>query len=637
MRQPRTNKIRLLTWAVVLGTFAVATAAPWHNEPHNKQESGRKTTDAPAMSKGKLGQDLFMAIGRRDIKTVQSLLKKGADPNSTNGLTLSPLHMAAASFQPDVMQALIAAGGKPDVHTPYGTPLTFAAISGNVPGAKMLFGKGADANFSRGDGNTPLMMASLSGSAAFINELIEHKADVNAKNYNDVTALGYAARSGHADAAKALLDGGAEVDATDNAGTTPLMSAAMTGHADVVKVLLAKGAKVNARDAKGRTPLNLAAAYGDYPEVVKTLLEGGADANIADAKGRTPAAFAAARGHKATSGLLGEPSAAAMTAVGPTPTTKSAIASSLKILQSSMTEFNRNTQCISCHQEGLGRMATGSARDKGYKIDGALVKAQTMRVAGALNAMKPLHAAALKNPEAMKQLPLIEINEVTTGYTWLMAGMAAHNQPKDAAAELAAQIIAKQQAPNGAWTFALPRIPMQSSNFTFTALAARDLNIYAPKSAAKDVAQRLAKAKSWLLKTPAKTSDDLVFRLLGLKWTGATKAEIATAMKELLAAQQPDGGWAQVPGMSSDAYATGQVLYALKIGGGLPVTSKVYQAGVSYLLRTQDADGTWFVNKRAFPANNYMDGGFPHGESQYSSFNGTAWALMALLETVGKK
>ena len=50
------------------------------------------------------------------------------------------------------------------------------------------------------------------------------------------------------------------------------------------------------------------------------------------------------------------------------------------------------------------------------------------------------------------------------------------------------------------------------------------------------------------------------------------------------------------------------------------------------MLRTQDEDGSWFVNKRAIPANNYFNAGFPHGESQYASFNGTCWATMALLQ-----
>jgi mannose-6-phosphate isomerase-like protein (cupin superfamily) len=67
-------------------------------------------------------------------------------------------------------------------------------------------------------------------------------------------------------------------------------------------------------------------------------------------------------------------------------------------------------------------------------------------------------------------------------------------------------------------------------------------------------------------------------------------------------------------------------LYALHLGGSVPVTSDAYRRGVRYLLRTQDEDGSWLVTKRAIPANTYLDGGFPHGESQYSSYNATCWA-----------
>jgi squalene cyclase len=144
-------------------------------------------------------------------------------------------------------------------------------------------------------------------------------------------------------------------------------------------------------------------------------------------------------------------------------------------------------------------------------------------------------------------------------------------------------------------------------------------------------------AKKWLIETPAKSSDDLAFRLLGLKWSGATLEERKVAIQELLEAQLQDGGWAQLPGMRSDAYATGQALYALAVAGGIDVKSDAYRKGSGYLLRTQDPDGSWFVNKRALPVNNYFDAEFPHGESQYSSFNGTAWATMALLEMLPKK
>jgi len=195
-------------------------------------------------------------------------------------------------------------------------------------------------------------------------------------------------------------------------------------------------------------------------------------------------------------------------------------------------------------------------------------------------------------------------------------------------------VLARQQLSDGSWGFTLPRVPMQSSPFTFTALAVRSLNAYAPKGYSREIAQRVARAKAWLLATPAKTSEDRASRLLGLKWAGASANERQKAIAAIRADQRSNGGWSQLPTLQSDAYATGQALYALHIAGGVPATDAVYKRGIEYLLRTQDDDGSWFVNKRAVPLNLYFDGGFPHGESQYSSFNGTCWATMALLQAV---
>jgi hypothetical protein len=249
-----------------------------------------------------------------------------------------------------------------------------------------------------------------------------------------------------------------------------------------------------------------------------------------------------------------------------------------------------------------------------------------------VNGLKPLHEGALHNPELMKQLPLFEINELTPLDSWLMAGMAYQKSPATAATSAMAQVLAKQQSPDGAWRFSMPRVPMQSSIFTFTALSVRSMQQYAPRSA--DAVSKIAKAKEWLMSAPAKSSDDLAFRLLGLKWAGSSAAERKAAIADVLAAQLPDGGWSQVPGAKSDAYATGQALYALRIAGGMSMVDARFKKGISYLLRTQQPDGTWFVAKRANPANNYFDSGFPYGESQYSSFNGTCWATLALLESM---
>jgi hypothetical protein len=80
----------------------------------------------------------------------------------------------------------------------------------------------------------------------------------------------------------------------------------------------------------------------------------------------------------------------------------------------------------------------------------------------------------------------------------------------------------------------------------------------------------------------------------------------------LLTAQHSDGGWSQLDSLPTDAYATGQNLYALNKCSALKVTDPAYEKGLDFLLRTQEADGSWHVKTRSFPFVPYMDSGFPH-------------------------
>jgi hypothetical protein len=52
-------------------------------------------------------------------------------------------------------------------------------------------------------------------------------------------------------------------------------------------------------------------------------------------------------------------------------------------------------------------------------------------------------------------------------------------------------------------------------------------------------------------------------------WYGAKAGaeDLRTLAGALLSEQRPDGGWAQLPALSSDAYATGQALVALHSAG----------------------------------------------------------------------
>jgi hypothetical protein len=117
---------------------------------------------------------------------------------------------------------------------------------------------------------------------------------------------------------------------------------------------------------------------------------------------------------------------------------------------------------------------------------------------------------------------------------------------------------------------------------------------------------------------------------MGLRWAKASPTVIERSTKVLAASQRADGGWNQLPGMGSDAYATGQALYALSAAGKVPTGDAIYQKGISYLLRTQAQDGSWHVKTRSIWFQPYFESGFPYAYDQWISVAGTAWATMGL-------
>src|SRR6185295_3914053 len=120
----------------------------------------------------------------------------------------------------------------------------------------------------------------------------------------------------------------------------------------------------------------------------------------------------------------------------------------------------------------------------------------------------------------------------------------------------------------------------------------------------------------------------------GLAWSKSKPATIAPASRALAAEQRPDGGWSQLASMGSDAYATGEALYALNTAGQMAPSHAVYAKGVKYLLNTQAADGSWHVKSRSIWVQPYFESGFPYGHDQWISAAGTSWAVMALAQTV---
>jgi hypothetical protein len=198
-----------------------------------------------------------------------------------------------------------------------------------------------------------------------------------------------------------------------------------------------------------------------------------------------------------------------------------------------------------------------------------------------------------------------------------------------------ARCLAVEQYPDGHWSHGGERPPLSAeTDIPSTALSARAVKLCAPPAMAHELEARVARAGGFLLSAKPWSGDDYAYRLLGLVWTEAKDDQIKAAVRDLVAQQHSDGGWAQSSDMSSDAYETGLSLSALAIASPSSVNTAAYRRGVDYLMRTQEKDGSWHVRTRAFGFQPYFESGFPHGHDQWISMAATAWSAMALMPAV---
>lgn len=135
----------------------------------------------------------------------------------------------------------------------------------------------------------------------------------------------------------------------------------------------------------------------------------------------------------------------------------------------------------------------------------------------------------------------------------------------------------------------------------------------------------LEKAESFLSLQPADdTQQGLVLRLLSARDLDST------LVMQLTKLQRANGGWAQTDERDSDAFATGQALYALH-RAGVPATEPVIRKGLDYLIKAQRDDGTWPMTSRTNP-----ETGLPATFLNPISYAATAWATLGLTSHVPK-
>jgi ankyrin repeat protein len=241
---------------------------------------------------------LHTAVLGNDIKSVDVLLRGGANASAATRYGVTPLYLACVNGNAAMIEKLLAAGADPDTALPEGeTALMTAARTGSVPAIKALIARGAKVNAKEGwKGQTALMWAAAENNAEAVKVLIQAGADIQARSKSgSFSAYLFAARAGHIESARVLLDAGADINEKLPDGSTALQLAILNAHYEAAAFLVEKGADPNAA-AQGWTPLhqvawtrrpntgsNLPGAIPtgrlDSLDLVKILLKHGANIN----------------------------------------------------------------------------------------------------------------------------------------------------------------------------------------------------------------------------------------------------------------------------------------------------------------------------------------------------------------------
>ncbi len=155
--------------------------------------------------------DFFRAIHRDDGEALQTLLRRGMDPNTRNDKGQTGLVLALQLGSLHAFAALVAVPSvNVEVRNIHGeSPLMMAALQGHIEAARLLIERGADVNKT---GWAPLHYAASKDQPA----------------QEQMVAL--------------LLEQNAYIDAASPNGTTPLMMAAQYGSMAVLQLLLDEGA-----------------------------------------------------------------------------------------------------------------------------------------------------------------------------------------------------------------------------------------------------------------------------------------------------------------------------------------------------------------------------------------------------------
>jgi ankyrin repeat protein len=178
---------------------------------------------------------LFLAAYKCDLASVKTLLAIGADAQSHDEDSMTPLHYSSCG---PVTAALIAANAEVDAVSKQArmTPLYLAVLRDRIDNVRELLRAQADASIVDESGIGPVLVSILRDKVPILQELLAAPSvDVNAVGEDGLTYLHVATVRRRIEIVKLLLAAGADVYAVDSRGEAAL---AYARDEDILRAIL---------------------------------------------------------------------------------------------------------------------------------------------------------------------------------------------------------------------------------------------------------------------------------------------------------------------------------------------------------------------------------------------------------------
>jgi hypothetical protein len=311
------------------------------------------------------------------------------------------------------------------------------------------------------------------------------------------------------------------------------------------------------------------------------------------------------------------------------PQASKAVERGLAFLVTDAAKWRKERACATCHHGTMTVWALSEAKSQGFAANAESL-AET--VTWTKERLKDIDKPRDTRPGwSMVSTPAV--------YLAVMAQTVPQQDAvsADELKQIAGHLLRHQET-DGAWAWSSAPAqnrppPVFESDEVVTLMAYLALGPHVPADATEKSAVRDSreKAAAWLEKGKSSQSTQAAaLRLLRDVRAGKPPTELQAGIDGILGWQNQDGGWGQEPGLPSDAYATGQALYFLRLAGMKNDHGKIRRAQ-AFLVATQKEDGSWPMTSRAHP------GAKPFTNPVPNTYFGSAWATMGLLRTLPKE